>query len=101
MSAISTLEKKWIENFSKSPLVDESTGLFRKDYAHGLFFECPAESLYPSDYPNNFNSFFRNHSSRDILSVLNACCVYLNFVGISVEYQKVVEYVRDTPSEFP
>ena len=101
MSNISVVEKKWIENFSKSPLIDESTGLFKKDYAHVLFYERPEESLYPSDFPNNFNSFFRNHNSRDILSVLSACCAYLNFVGISIEYQKVVEFIRNTPPEFP
>jgi ATP-dependent DNA helicase PIF1 len=101
MSNISTLEKKWIENFSKSPLVDEQTGLFRKDYAHVLFYERPAESLYPSDFPNDFYSFFRNHNSLDILSVLNACCIYLNFVGISITYEKVVEHIRNTPPEFP
>jgi ATP-dependent DNA helicase PIF1 len=101
MSNISIVEKKWIENFSKSPLVDEQTGLFKKDFAHVLFYERPEESLYPSDFPNDFYSFYRNHTSRDILSVLNACCVYLNFVGISIEYQKAVEFIRNTPPEFP
>jgi len=101
MSNISIVEKKWIENFSKSPLIDEATGLFKKDYAHVLFYERPVESLYPSDFPNDFNSFFRNHNSRDNLSVLNACCVYLNFVGISIDYKKVLEHIRNTPSQFP
>jgi len=101
MSNISIVEKKWIENFSKSPLVDEQTGLFRKDYAHVLFYERPEESVYPSDFPNNFSSFFRDYNSKDILSVLNACCIYLNFVGISIGYEKVVDHIRNTPPEFP
>jgi ATP-dependent DNA helicase PIF1 len=100
MSNISILEKKWIENLSKSPLVDEQTLLFKSDYAHQLFYERPEGSLYPPDFPNDFSKFYNTHFSLDIQKVLNTCCVFLNFIGISIENKKVLEHVKSNPLEY-
>jgi len=100
MSKISIVEKIWIENFGKSPLVDEQTGLFKSDYAHQLFYERPEGSLYPEDFPNDFSKFHNTHFSLDIQKVLNTCCVYLNFIGVSIENKKVLEHVKNNPLEY-
>ena len=81
-------------------LVDEQTGLFKKEFAHQLFYERPEESLYPSDFPNDFNKFYNTYFSLDIQSALNACCIYLNFVGISIDHKKAHEHVRNNPAAY-
>jgi len=100
MSNISIVEKKWIENFSKSALIEEQTGLFKSDFARQLFYERPEESLYPPEYLNNFNSFYNTYFSLDIASALNTCCLYLNFVGISIDNKRVLEHVKSNPAEY-
>ncbi len=100
MPPISVIEKKWIANFAKSPLVDESSGNFKSDYAHQLFYERPAESTYPPDFPNNFSNFYFELANTDIQKALETCCVFLNFAGIGIDHKKAIEHIRQNPSDY-
>jgi ATP-dependent DNA helicase PIF1 len=100
MSNISAIEKKWIEGFGKSPLVDEASRLFKSDYARQLFYERPPESIYPPDFPANFSKFYFDHTSIDILKALETCCVFLNFAGISIDRNKAIEHIRQNPADY-
>ena len=100
MSSLNVLEKKWIENFKKSPLVDDSTGLFKSDYAHQLFYGRSENSLYPADFPNDFNKHYSCHSTLDVLKSLELCNDFLKFIGIGLNIQKLIEHIKKNPSEY-
>jgi hypothetical protein len=100
MSDLKNLEKKWIENFKKSPLVDDTTGLFKSDFAHQLFYGRSEVSLYPADFPNDFNTHYTSHSNLDILSSLKRCNEFLDFIGVKLSSQKLNEHIKKNPAEY-
>ena len=57
MPTAKNIEKNWIENFKKSPLIDKDSGLFLSKIAQQLFYGKQDES-YPSDYPYGFTDFY-------------------------------------------
>ena len=71
MSNISIVEKKWIENFAKSPLVD-GEGV-NGDFAFQFFYGKSEESTCPESFLFDFNSYYNLHSSLDIQAVLETC----------------------------
>jgi ATP-dependent DNA helicase PIF1 len=100
MSNIKALEKKWIENFKKSPLIDDASGLFKSDYAHQLFYGKAENSLYPSDFPHDFHKYYNEHSNLDIQKVLETCILFLNFIGISLTSNKLITHIKKNPAEY-
>jgi ATP-dependent DNA helicase PIF1 len=99
MSDIKIIEKKWIVNFKKSPLVDDSTGLFKSDYAHQLFYGRPENSLYPSIFPHDFKKYYVSWSTFDPLKALDTCTLFLNFIGITLNDSKLKEHIKKNPAE--
>jgi ATP-dependent DNA helicase PIF1 len=99
MSNIKALEKQWIENFKSSPLVDSSTGLFKSDYAHLLFYGRPENSLYPADFPHDFKKFHTSYSTSDPQKALETCNEFLSFVGIKIDFAKLKEHIKKNPQE--
>jgi len=62
--SIRDLEKKWIENFKKSPLVDKNTGVFLSNYAYQLFYGKQGDN-YPSDFPHDFLHIYKSLTNKD------------------------------------
>lgn len=100
MSDLKATEKKWIGNFKKSALVDDSTGLFKSDYAHQLFYGRAENSLYPADFPNDFNKYYATHYSLDILRSLETGIEFLAFIGINLSIEKLTEFIKKNPAEY-
>jgi ATP-dependent DNA helicase PIF1 len=100
MSQISVLEKQWIENLKKSPLIDSETQLFKSNYAWSLFYGRTDESPYPVDFPNNFSEFYFEHSNLAIEKSLENCGLFLNFIGIKINNTKVVDHIKKHPAEY-
>ena len=100
MSNTAALERKWIDNFKQSPLVDDTTGLFKSDYAHQLFYGRSENSLYPADFPNDFNKFYNSYSTFSRSKALETCNVFLNFIGIRLTIAKVHEHIRKNPLDY-
>jgi hypothetical protein len=44
--SIKLIEKKWIENFKKSALIDKANGNYNSSYTHQLFYRKQDDS-YP------------------------------------------------------
>ena len=70
MSNLRALEKKWIENFSKSPLVDRAQEAVNPQFAFEFFDGKSAECTCPDNFLFDFNSYYNNHTSLDIPAVL-------------------------------
>ena len=59
-----TIERKWIENFKKCPLIDKETGTFKSQYANHFFYG-KQDDTYPSDYPHDFIKFYGTYGNID------------------------------------
>jgi ATP-dependent DNA helicase PIF1 len=100
MSNIKIVEKKWIENFRNSQLVDSSTGLFKSDFAFQLFYGKSENSLCPDDFLFDFKSYYSIHPSLDVLAVLERCNEFLSFIGIKLSGDRLKEHIRKNPAEY-
>ncbi|MDB4919412.1 AAA family ATPase [Mucilaginibacter sp.] len=100
MSNIKAVEKRWIENFRNSPLVDSSTGLFKSDFAFQFFYGKSENSLCPDDFLFDFKSYYSIHSSLDVLAVLEKCNEFLSFIGIKLNSDRLKEHIRKNPAEY-
>jgi ATP-dependent DNA helicase PIF1 len=100
MSNLRAVEKKWIENFRKSPLIDEATAGFNSGFAFQLFYGKSENSLCPSDFLFDFKGYYNNHSTLDILAVLEKCNEFLSFIGVKLNGDRLKEYVKNNPVEY-
>jgi ATP-dependent DNA helicase PIF1 len=100
MSNIRIVEKKWVENFKNSPLVDSSTGLFRSDHAYQLFYGRSENSLCPADFLFDFNNYYITHPTLDLLTVLERCNEFLSFIGIKLNGEKLKDHIKKNPAEY-
>lgn len=94
------LERRWIENFKKSGLIDEATGLFKADYAYQLFYGRTENSTYPTDFPSGFHKFYFDSPNIDIEKALAICIRFLKFVGIELTDIKLKELIKRQPSDY-
>ncbi len=99
MPDIKALEKKWIENFKKSPLVDSSTGFFKSDYAFQLYYGKENE-LYPSDFPENFKAHYTSYltiKKDDSISTFHA---FLSFIGIEIKRELLLKHTNESSQNY-
>lgn len=83
-----SIQKKWIANFSKSPLVNKDTGYFRKDYAHQLFYGRE-DSDYPESYPQNYRGFYESNYAIERVEGIETVLRFLHFIGIKLKREDV------------
>ena len=100
MSNLKALEKKWIENFSKSPLVDRAQEAVNPQFAFEFFYGKSAESTCPDNFLFDFNSYYNNHTSLDIPAVLDKCLEFLGFIGIQLNSDRLKEFIKNNPTEY-
>ena len=80
MPTTKNIEKKWIDNFKKSPLVDKDSGVFQSGIAHQLFYGKQDES-YPSDYPYDFTHFFNSSDGGDRETAIESLIEYYDRIS--------------------
>ncbi len=95
MPDIKALEKKWIENFKNSPLVDSSTGLFKSDYAFQLYYGKENE-LYPKDFPENFKAHYTSYLTIEKDNSINIFHSFLNFIGIEIKIELLLKHTNES-----
>src|SRR6201996_4524850 len=100
MSNLTAVERKWIENFGKSPLVDKALEAVNPQFAFEFFYGKSEESLCPDDFLFDFNSHYNNQASLDISTMLDKCCEYLGFIGIKLNADRVKEFIKANPAEY-
>lgn len=93
------IERKWIDNFKKSPLVDKDTGTFQSNYAHQLFYGKQDET-YPSDFPYDFSHFYNSCDVTDRDTAIENLTEYLNFIGIKIRKEAINGHLEKFPDDF-
>jgi hypothetical protein len=100
MSNLKAVEKQWIENFKKCPLVDDTTGLFKNDFAHALFYGREATSPYPVEFPHDFKRFYASYFALPEQKALEICIGYLHFIGIKLSDVKLAGHLVKNATDF-
>lgn len=96
---IKNIEKKWIANFKKSPLVDKENGAFKSTYAYQLFYG-KNDDMYPSDFPHNFLHFFNTCDKMDRESAVENLNEFLAFLGIKIRNEAILNHLEKFPNDF-
>ncbi|GAB2977178.1 hypothetical protein GCM10027049_10240 [Mucilaginibacter puniceus] len=99
MSDIKKTEKKWIENFKSSPLVERSTGTFNSSYAFQLYHGRENE-LYPINFPNNFFNHYNSYLELEKDSSLTIFHSFLDFIGIKFDKSFLFNHINDSPENY-
>ncbi len=94
-----TIERKWIDNFKKSSLVDKDTGTFKSSYAHQLFYGKQDET-YPSDFPYDFSHFYNSCDETDRDTAIENLTEYLGFIGIKIRKEAINRHLEKYPDDF-
>ena len=88
MAKQNSIEKKWVQNFNRSPLVDQSTGRFKPSFALQLF-SGRAGDEYSQEYPSNYQQFYNSHYEYDRSDAIETALRFLSFVGIRLRRESV------------
>lgn len=99
---IRKIERRWVENFKRSPLVDKETGIFQKEYARQLLLGRK-EDTYPIFYPHNFQEFYDHCLSNEKVdkeAAVGHLIRFLHFIGIRIRSQVVANHLRLFPNDF-
>jgi len=85
-------EKRWVENFKRSPLVDPLTGNFNDSYARQLYYQKESE-LYPDDYPHGFINHYGTFPEIERKEAVSITDNFLNFIGIEITKDLLYEHI--------
>lgn len=96
---IKNIEKKWIDNFKKSPLVDKENGTFQSNYAHQLFYG-KQDDTYPSEFPHDFSHFYNSCNEIDRNAAIENLTEYLSFIGIKIRKETISNHLEKFPDDF-
>ncbi|HEU5292194.1 MAG TPA: AAA family ATPase [Cyclobacteriaceae bacterium] len=93
------IQKKWIDNFTKSPFVNRSTGKFKKEIAIQCF-HGKSEDAYDASYPENFDNFYNTHYLLGRLEAVEITLKFLHFIGIKLNKHALVSHLETFPDEY-
>lgn len=92
------IEKQWLRNFRKSPLVDESNGRFRTEAARQLYFP-KTDPGYPEELPTDFERVFHDYPNWPANHVVETCLQFLAVPGIKIKASRVYEHLARYPAD--
>lgn len=93
-----SLEKKWISNFKKTPLVDKESMTFRSSFAYQLFYGRQDDS-YPEDYPHDFSEFYDSAEEFDQETIIETLVEYLSLIGIKIQSERINNHLNKYPQD--
>jgi len=99
MSDIKKLEKKWIENFKSSPLVDKATGTFNSNYAFQLYYG-KENDLYPINFPQNFSQHYLTFLDLEKDISVKIFQAFLDFIGIEIQKSSLFEHLNKSQEHY-
>ncbi|MBS1522270.1 MAG: AAA family ATPase [Bacteroidetes bacterium] len=99
MSNIKSIEKKWLDNFKKCPLIDQSTGLFKSDYASQLYYG-KENDLYPINFPQNFKDHYASYLNTEKSTSLSIFNSFLSFIGINIKQELILNHLKESLDEY-
>ena len=94
-----TIQKKWIANFGKSPLVNKDTGYFNQNNARQLFYG-KKDSDYPETYPEGYESFYNSSYALERADAIETVLKFLHFIGIKLRREAVDAHLMVAPEDF-
>lgn len=94
-----SIQKKWIENFNKCPLVNKESGFFNKAIAWQLFYGRRDDD-YPANYPPSFESFYNSSYALERDEAIETVLKYLHFIGIRLRKEAVTSHLQVAPEDF-
>jgi ATP-dependent DNA helicase PIF1 len=93
------IERRWLENFKKCPLVDKASGKFRPAVAYQLFYGR-IDHDYPSDYPHNFCDFKMTCIAIELEDAVDKIVEFLQFIGIRIQARLINNHLSNFPGDF-
>jgi hypothetical protein len=90
--------KKWTENFYRSPLVRTQPKVYNRSIARQLFYGKNADD-YDDKYPHGFQRFYFSVQSLTSSEIVETLLLYLDFVGIRLDRERVARYIEQKPGE--
>ncbi len=94
---VSKLVRTWVQNFMASPLINREEGLLNKTLAHHLFYGS-GSSYELKAFPSDFQFVYLERSNRGQRAI-EETLVYLDFIGIKVNYKKLSDYFQAQPHQ--
>jgi len=91
--------KKWIDNFSKCPLVDLSKKTYLHKLAHQLFYGKNTDE-YPPEYPCDFKAFHNTIYALERSDVLDETLRFLHFIGITLSREALDAHLQHLPEQY-
>lgn len=96
--SIKTIERKWLDSFKRSPLVDKKTKTFKSEIAHQLFYGAQ-DYDWPEDYPHNFLELFESIDSSDSELLIDLALEFLDFIGIILNKENLQRHLNQYPED--
>lgn len=93
------IEKQWIKNFNKSPLVDQATGTFRRAFALHLFSGSGANDDFKK-YPSNYQQFYNSYYECDISDAIDTALRFLFVIGIRLKRETVNAHLNVRATDY-
>ena len=99
MSNTSNIERKWLEDFKKCPLIDKETGTFNGHIAFQMFYG-KQDGRYPAGFPEHFATFYNNRESIDKEIAIDTLLRYLHFTGIGIKKENIKKHLEKYPDDY-
>ncbi len=93
------IERRWIDNFRSTNLIDKTINKFDPSIAK-QFFNGKSQENYPSEFPENFKGVYSQLDSKEKEEVVEILISFLNFVGIKMTKAHIITHIDKFPNEF-
>jgi hypothetical protein len=94
---VSKLLRTWVQNFLASPLTNREEGALNKALAHHLFYGSGSSDEF-NNLPSDFQFVYLERNNRGQRAI-EETLVYLDFIGIKLNYKKLVDYFLAQPQQ--
>jgi hypothetical protein len=94
---VSKLLRTWVQNFMASPLTNREEGALNKALAYHVFYGSGSSDEF-NNLPSDFQFVYLERNNRGQRSI-EETLVYLDFIGIKLNYKKLVDYFLAQPQQ--
>jgi ATP-dependent DNA helicase PIF1 len=99
MAKNSTIQKKWIQNFLKCPLIDKGSQSYKSSFCKQLFYGR-TDDAYPADYPEGYKSFYDKNFNSERAEAVDVLLKHLNFIGIRLSKESIQQHLVINPTGY-
>ncbi len=99
MATQKAVERKWIQHFSKCPLVDRATGKLKSSFAKQLFLGRSSDE-YPQEYPSNYQQFYNSSFEVEQDEGIETSLRFLKFIGVDIRREAVNAHLEKRSTDY-